>query len=335
MIAALDGTPLTLSSGGLRRYTDELVRSLRSEFPEDEYHVVSDQLTPPRNWLERRWWSIGLSRKLVSQGCEVFHGTDFAVPYLPLRPAVMTVHDVSPWRDPAWHHDARRVRTRTPYLIGLGLATMLIVPTNAVRREVIDLFPVPPDRVAVVPEAAAPHLVPSEPYSSRPYFLFVGTLEPRKNVPALVAAWNEMRRRHDVDLILAGRRRQDGPQFAPQDGLLLLSEVNEQDLRKLYSGAVALVYPSFYEGFGLPLLEAMQCGTPVIASPDPAVVEVCGNAAIHTSDLARAMEALLLNTEERCRRRELSIKRAADFSWSKTARLTREVYVEAIRRFGY
>jgi glycosyltransferase involved in cell wall biosynthesis len=95
------------------------------------------------------------------------------------------------------------------------------------------------------------------------------------------------------------------------------------------------VYPTEYEGFGLPVLEAMQCGAPVITSHDPAVTEVSAGAAIHTTPdrLAEAMEAILTNPTERERRRELSLRRAADFSWSRTAAATRAVYVEAIRRF--
>ena len=334
MIVALDGTPLSISSGGLRRYTEELFSALRAEYPEDKYHFLSDQLGARPDFFDRKWWSIGLPRRLVRLHCDVFHGTNFSVPYFPIRPSVMTLHDISPWRDPAWHHGAQRVRRRTPYLIGLGLATMLIVPTQAVRREAFELFKISPDRVAVVPEAAAPHFHPCEPYTRRPYFLFVGTVEPRKNVPSLVTAWNRIRLRHEVDLIIAGRQREDGPRIELQNGLKVLNEVSDYDLCKLYSGAISLVYPSFYEGFGLPPLEAMQCGAAVMTSRDSALVEVCGGAAVQTDDLEGGMELLFTNSQERRRRQKLSLARAAEFSWQKTARLTHEVYTEAIGRFG-
>ncbi|MBC8167001.1 MAG: glycosyltransferase family 4 protein, partial [Bryobacteraceae bacterium] len=318
MVVALDGTPLTLSSGGLRRYTEELVAALRCTFPADEFHALSDQLVKPGNVFERRWWSIGLPAALLRLRCEVFHGTDFAVPYLPLKPSVMSVHDVSPWMNRAWHSGANRVRKRTPFLIRCGVATMLITGTEAVRRQIVQLFGVSPARVVVVPDAPASKLLRVEAAPpERPYFLFVGTVEPRKNVPALIAAWRVLRQRYEVDLIVAGRRRDDGPAIPVEPGLTYLGEVSDQELAGLHSGATALVYPSLYEGFGLPVLEAMKCGTPVITSKDPALLEVSGDAGLHVDpdDLPRAMEGLLLNAGERARQADLGRKRASDFSW--------------------
>jgi glycosyltransferase involved in cell wall biosynthesis len=336
MIVALDGTPLTLTSGGLRRYTEELSRALRAEFPDDEYHLLSDQLSPPRNAIERRWWTVGLPLAMARLGCDVFHGTNFAVPFVPLGPSVMSVHDISPWLDPSWHHAASMVRRRTPLLARLGIATVILTGTHAVKRQIVDLFAIHPDRVAVVPDAPAEQFQPTPAAPApRPYFLFAGTVEPRKNVTAAITAWTDVRKDHDVNLIIAGRRRADGPVIEAQPGLELAGEVSDERLAELYSGAVALVYPSLYEGFGLPVVEAMRCGATVITSHDPALVEVSGGAALHASpgDLAQAMRILLCNPDERARRREASLRRAAEFSWARTAHLTREVYVEAIDRF--
>jgi glycosyltransferase involved in cell wall biosynthesis len=154
----------------------------------------------------------------------------------------------------------------------------------------------------------------------------------------LVDAWRIVRSRHPVNLVIAGRHRADAPELLVEPGITLTGEVPEEQLATLYSGAIACVYPSQYEGFGLPPLEAMQCGCPVIASRDPAIVEVCGGAALHVDSndvtaLAGAMELLLEDCAERNLRREMGTKRAAQFSWQQTALLTREVYVEAIRRF--
>ena len=114
----------------------------------------------------------------------------------------------------------------------------------------------------------------------RPYLLYVGTLEPRKNLGFLLDVWREVRRKHPVDLVLAGRRRADFPKLAAEPGLRVEGFVPDEELPKLYSGALACLYPSCYEGFGLPVLEAMQCGAVVIASRDPAIAEVAGDAAI-------------------------------------------------------
>jgi glycosyltransferase involved in cell wall biosynthesis len=355
MVVAIDATPLSVSSGGVRRYTEQLVRALGEQFPNDTYHLVSDQpFAAPDNLpanvavhasaagtaLDRRWWTFGISRFMSRLGCSLFHGTDFSVPYLPLRPSVLTLQDLSPWLDPSWHHAAGRVRTRTPLLLRLGVATMVITPTEAVRRQAIEAFRIEPGRIVAVHDAAARHLSPASCANDRdPYFLFLGTVEPRKNVPALVAAWRALRTRHKADLVIAGRFRADARAIPEEPGLVLRGEVPDEDLPGLYQGAVACVYPSLYEGFGLPPLEAMQCGCPVIASRDPAIVEVSAGAAIHvdandTGSLAAAMEFLLIDPRERSRRRTMGLERAAMFSWSQTAARTRGVYAAAIRRFA-
>ena len=350
----LDGTPLAVPAGGIARYTAELSVALANEFPADEYWLVSDQpfsLAPPqpanlhcagrkRGVFGRRWWSCGVAAAMLESSAELFHGTDFAVPYLPLRPSVLTLHDLSPWRDAAWQAASPRVRRRTPFLIGLGLATMIITPTEAIRREAIDKFRLHPSRIVSVPLAAAAHFRPAGPEPApAPYFLYVGALEARKNISLLLEAWREVRRSHPVELVLAGRARPGFRTPAPEPGLRLLGETRDADLPALYSGAVAFLYPSLYEGFGLPVLEAMSCGTAVIASRDPAIAEVAGDGALlleagGAAPWVEAMKAVLSEPVRRTQLRERALRRSRDFSWARTARRTREVYLEARRRFG-
>jgi glycosyltransferase involved in cell wall biosynthesis len=349
MRVAIEAATLAMSSGGLARYTSELSLALARCFPDDEYYLISDQnfampeAAPPnlrrgggpRNAAERRWWLWGLTREVARLGADLVHGPDFAVPYLSRRPSVLTIHDLSPWMDERWHHAAQRVRRRTPLLLDLGLATMVITPSESVRKAAIDRFRLSADRVVAVPEAAAGWLRPvAGVKAERPYFLFVGTVEPRKNLEVLIEAWREVRKECDVDLVIAGRKRADAPPIAEEPGLRLAGEVADRDLSALYSGAVGFVYPSLYEGFGLPVLEAMQCGSPVIASS--AVSEVGGEAAIYADDareLAEAMRGLVKNADVRRERRERSVARAGEFSWDRTAKLTHEVY-ERARAYG-
>jgi glycosyltransferase involved in cell wall biosynthesis len=353
MKIALDASPLAIPSGGVRRYTEELSRALAENFPEDEFWLLSDQRFTmpapalanlktgrgPRNLLERRWWLWGLQGEISRIGIDLFHGTDFAVPYLPVRPSVMTLHDLSPWMDPAWHAEADRVRNRTPMLLRLGLATMIITPSEAVRQQALERFRLQASRVVAVPHAAGRHFHPVEqPSSSPPYLLYVGTLEPRKNLALLLDVWREVRKQHPIDLVLAGRRREDFPQLPAEAGLHLKGLTGEQELPQLYSGALAVVYPSYYEGFGLPVLEAMQCGAAVMASRDRAIAEVAGDAAIllDANDRWAWVEALnsLVEQPDQIRAlREKALARAGEFSWTKTARLTREVYGHAVKRF--
>ena len=349
MRVAIEATSLTLSSGGLARYTSELSLALARTFSADDFVLISDQpfrmpegappnLTrggAPRGAAERRWWLWGIAREMSRLGADLVHGPDFSVPYIPRRPSVMTIHDLSPWMDVRWHQAAQRVKRRTPILLELGIATMIVTPSESVRKQVIERFRLRPERVAAVPEAAPTWMQPVEGAPGRPYFLFAGTVEPRKNLPALIEAWRAVRREHDIDLVIAGRRRGDAPELRDEPGLRLLGEVPDSDLPRLYSGALALVYPSFYEGFGLPVLEAMQCGACVIASP--AVRETGGDAAMYAEsgeDLAASMRAIAASPELRAEWRARSLERAAQFSWERTARATYQVYREARLRFG-
>jgi glycosyltransferase involved in cell wall biosynthesis len=361
MKIALDATPLTVPSGGVRRYTEEVTRALAQTFPEDQFWLLSDQSFSapfsrsnvkigqgPRSMLERRWWSWGLQGEISRLGIDLFHGTDFAVPYLPLRPSVMTLHDLSPWMEPGWHAESDRVRTRTPMLLRLGLATMVITPSEAVRRAAIERFHLQHDRVIAVPHAAAASFRPVQaPEHDPPYLLYVGTLEPRKNIGLILDLWRELRREHPIDLILAGRRRADFPEIPPEPGLRLMGLTPEEQLPRLYSGAIACLYPSYYEGFGLPVLEAMQCGALMIASNDPSIREVAGDGAPGASGNAgailldvrdrgawlEALRAAIMQTEQMRAWRERAVHRAGEFSWTKTAKLTKAVYEQAIRRF--
>ncbi len=352
MRVALDAGPLVLTSGGLQRYVSELTAALSRAFPDDEWLLASDQpfqLPPacgpnvragaqPSTWLEKRWWAWGAERLCRRERIAVFHGTNFAVPYRSGRPSVVTLHDLSPWMDSAWHSASDRVRSRAPRMIRHE-ATLILTPSEAVRKQAIAHFSLPPNRVAAVPHAASAHFRPVAPASRAPYFLFVGTLEPRKNISGLLEAWREVR--HDLPadwrLLIAGRRRPDFPPFAPTPGVEYLGELPESDLPSWYSGAVAVLYPSLYEGFGLPVLEAMQCGACVITSRDPAITEVAGGAAMQTAgtaELAVAMRAAFQNPGQLASFRENALERAGSFSWERTARSTFDVYREAIARFG-
>ena len=358
MRVALDATALALTNGGLARYAAELSRALADRYPEGDFALLSDQAFTmpephrrnlraagrPRNALERRWWLWGVQREMSRERSELFHGTNFAVPYLPLRPSVVTVHDLSPWMNPDWHYAADRARQRTPPLLGLRIATMIITPTQAVRAGVIERFHVAASCVVAVPHgasdvfrpAAAPAASLAASPVTTPYFLYVGTLEPRKNLDGLIEAWREVRRQYSVGLVLAGRRRADFHELPPEPGLRLTGEVSDTDLVQLYSGALALVYPSHYEGFGLPVLEAMQCGTCVLISNDAALCEVAGEAGVNLDGgqaWAEAMCAVASNPEWRHQRRAKSLERAREFSWTRTAQLTYDVYEEALKRF--
>lgn len=354
LTVAFDATPLTQPTGGVTRYTIELTRAMALSFPDEEHWLLSDQKFSvddgapanlcvgggPENPSERFWWLWGLNKEMSRRRVDLFHGTDFSVPYLPRRPAVMTLHDLSPWVGD-WQLGAGRVRTRTPRLLRLGLAHMVITPSEAIRGEAIGHFRLDAARVVAIPHGVSESFRPvAVPPPATPYFLFVGTLEPRKNIAGMIEAWREVRRHRAVDLVIAGRVREDFQAPPAEPGLRLLGPVPDADLPALYSAAIASLYPSFYEGFGLPVLEAMRCGALVIASRDPAILETTQGRALHfeAHDLA-AFARLLAEVAENPAKyhsvRDVTRKMAEGSTWNECAVRTREVYGEAARRFSH
>ncbi|MFN7920699.1 MAG: glycosyltransferase family 1 protein [Bryobacteraceae bacterium] len=318
MKVALDATPLTVPTGGIPRYVLELHRALAAVFPDESFDLIEPGVG--------RWWSTGLPLLLRRENYSLFHGTDFAVPYVPVCASVMTIHDLSPWKNEPWRAASARVRRRTPWLLRLGLVTMVITPTEAIRREAIAHFHLDPARVVAVPEAAPVHFAPvARAAHAAKYALCVGTIEPRKNLTTAIEAC----RLAGIELWISGRG-----EMPPTPGVRFLGAVSDADLPALYSAASVFLYPSLYEGFGLPVLEAMQCGAPVITSLDAALVEVSGDAALHAPAgdpraWAEAIRAVIANPQPW---RELSLRRAAEFSWRRSAELTRAVYQEAVCR---
>jgi glycosyltransferase involved in cell wall biosynthesis len=241
-------------------------------------------------------------------------------------------------------------------------ADAIITPTESVKREVCERLKANPEKVFAIPEAPRACFRPlafAETANVRQRlgvgdnFLFaVGTLEPRKNLSLLVKAFAEVTQaRSDTttQLVIAGARGWlSGSLFAAieespvRDRILLTDYLHDEDLRALYSSCRAFIYSSVYEGFGLPPLEAMACGAPVIASRIPALTETTGAAARlfdpqNVPELARNIIELLDDKNGESLRRQLSTagqRRAAEFSWENTARQTMQVYAEGVSRFG-
>jgi glycosyltransferase involved in cell wall biosynthesis len=346
---ALDATPLSMPTGGIRRYTVELAAALADREPRDEIFLVADQsielperlrclanVSAPQcstPLLRAKWWSVGLPLTLIRLGADVFHGTDFSVPYVPITPSVMTIHDLSPWKTAALRPaGSARIANRTPYL--LPLATRIHTPTEAIRREAISYFGLAKSRVRSIHHGVAPlQPDPSCKTPPEPYIAYLGDHGARKNTATLLAAWRLARGRlPDLGLVMLGP---GGASIPNEPGLTIVGGSSDSELAAWLAGARALVYPSLYEGFGLPVIEAMSLGVPVITSHDPALVEVAGGCALHVpADSAELLSEAILRTavdRELAKRLRIDgLTRATEFSWQRSARLTRELYLEAI-----
>ena len=350
MNIALDGMPLASPLTGVGHYTAELARNLAVVAPNDSFTFIS-----PHGLLKRRWWSLGLPLHLLRNSFDLFHGTNYEVPFWSRRPTVVTIHDLSMMLLSGVHRDEliSRSRWRLPFMV--KRASRIITPSNSIKKEVCEAFKIPPDKVAVTPEAPRPVFRRREdPELLRrlgiegDFILFVGTIEPRKNLRRLVTAFEQMLRNTTLSakLVIAGGKGWMMDSFVSfieeqgvADRVCLTGYLQDEDLCSLYSACTAFIYPSLYEGFGLPPLEAMACGAPVITSRTPALMETVGSAARlvdpeSVDDIAQAMTDLLSDSKAREHYAELGKTHVKNFSWEKTALKTLEVYREVLKTKG-
>ena len=354
-----------MPTGGIRRYVVELTRALSLRFPEDDYLLLSDQAgwrlpdeiarlpnvsspLPPATGWRRKWWSLGLPWALIRENVDVFHGSNFSIPYVPLRPSVLMIHDLSPWKTGVLAPGGSdRIRSRTRHLT--HLATMIVTPSEAIRREATAYFGRSSSTIAVTPLAACEGMSAASEFAAAaqleglgirgPCVLYLGSLMKRKNISRLIDAWRQARTQiPGLSLIVAGAAGDLDISLTSEPGLHILGSLSDNDAAGLLSGAAVFVYPSLYEGFGLPILEAMQAGTPVITSKDPALMEVAGGAALHVDaksaeEFSSAIVAVVNRPGLRERLKEKGRQRASRYSWQATAVTTHAAYAEAIRRF--
>ena len=373
MRIGLDGYPLVAPKTGVGHYTLELAKALAKLSPEHSFELIAPKPFPPEvvaeietqpnmrsievktNSITGRWWSVGLPLYVRRASLDIFHGTNYEVPLWNRERNIVTVHDLSVFTHADKHEDtvAGRAQRRLPIM--LRAATRIITPTDAVKREVTDRFRIDSSRIAVTPEAPRESFQPMHFENTaavrqrfgieNDFILFVGTIEPRKNLLALVRAFDSVLRetRHRPQLVIAGGAgwltdELDRFVAAANFGnrLRMTGYLNDDDLRALYSSCKLFVYPSVYEGFGLPPLEAMACGAPVIASRIPALEETLKDNArlvdpLDERQLAKAIIELLEGNTERETLAKKGHAHAATFSWEQTAKLTLEIYEDVWR----
>ena len=381
MRIAYDATAMPRLMAGAAVYTYELARALATVDRDHEYVIFARgrhfddlpamrpgppagpayrtgrragvrvlKVRAPSRLLRLLWEQTVLPLRLRHLRIDVLHSPHHTTPLVPSGcRRVVTFHDLTFFLLPERYPTTRRLYFQTMTRLSARVADAVIVPSEAVRADVMRILGLPPERVFAIPEAAGPAFHPQDAAAVEavrrrygldgPFILSVGSLEPGKNRERLLEAFARLRARGlEHTLVVAGQRawRYEGEEPLAQrlglaDSVRFLGHVPQADLPALYSAADLFAFPSLYEGFGLPALEAMACGAPVVASNVSAVPEVVGDAALQVPPLdvealADAMERLLRDEPLRANLRERGLKRAAGFSWEDTARRTAEVY---------
>ncbi len=364
-----DARPIVSRWTGMRTYTVNLVRQMVRLAPTAEVRLYfhtgePDAALPPRpnlGWRKVRavngwWWTLfQMPVVLRKDGVVLFHA-DYIVPPLAPCPTVVTMHDAisAMFLEPSGLK--MRIVTNSLSFLSVHRSRFVLVPSESAKRDVARLFRVPHHKIAVTPYGV------SEPFHPMPkgeaqrkvakrwgiqgrFILTVNFFRPRKNAPVLAAAFRQLRRRRvPVDwLVFVGvateplKRRILQAAGDAADRVVFTGYVADDALPLLYNAAEAFAFPSRYEGFGLPVLEAMACGTPVVAGDAPAVNEIAGDAALLVPPddwqaLAETLERVLTDGLFAQTLKARALTRAAFFTWERTARLTLRVYEAVTQR---
>jgi glycosyltransferase involved in cell wall biosynthesis len=324
MQVAIDVSPLVQTRAGTARYLESLM---------DELRARDDVTLTPRTFgrsdrastlaRDAVWYPFLLGR---DDTADVLHCPTYRGPTRARVPLVVTVHDLAVFRHPEAFN--RWTRAYSPRVVPrvLGAAQRVIAVSEFTRQELIELLRVPDEKICVVPNAVGDEFTNVGEAAEGDYVLAVGTLEPRKNLARLVEAVRRTKR----ELRVVGARGWGGVEVGG-NGVRWLGEVSDKELARLYRGASCVAYPSLYEGFGIPVLEAMACGAPVVTTRGTAMEEVADGAAVlvdarDSAEIAAGIERAARDRDELVAR---GLERASQFRWDAVAAATVQVYREA------
>jgi glycosyltransferase involved in cell wall biosynthesis len=353
--------------GGLERQSTDLIESVIAEDHVNRYVIFVTargaqslrRLQGPRTRVHAtafnsRWYyvPVGLPLAVLRDRVDVLHAMFTVAPWCPARSIVLTVHDVCPDVHPDFFPPSIRARFRWLLLKGVARATRIIVPSELTRRELVQHYPVSPDKIVVVPDGVREGM-PSDgdpgetPFDERAwprdFALYVGRFHARKNIERLIDAFaRSQARRNGLHLVLAGRDLWSGARIADHIRALGLERevhcpghVSDATLGELYKRARLFAFVSLHEGFGIPPVEAMAHGVPVLSSNVSAMPEILGDAAHYTSpyDVEEMAHAFDRVAQDQTLRAELVARgrqRAQVYAWPQLARRTMDVYRDAV-----
>lgn len=347
---------------GLYQYTSNLVANLLSIDSQNEYLLFSSRRGgdgTPQRFLRKFPARLGkllledlaVPLEFVLGKTDVFHGPCFYCPRSLRAKLVVTVHDMMPFRHPEylrsdWVSSLKRTMEGSS-----SRADSVIAVSEFTKGEICELFKIREERIRVIYNGVAPIYYPRTDRNQLeiikkkygipgPYFLFVGAIEPKKNIAALIDAWTALRSstHYQYPLVLVGNKgwyfeklQKDIHHHLVRKDIICTGSIVSDDLPYLYSGAEAFIMPSLYEGFGIPVIEAMACGTPVITSNRASMPEIAADAALlvdplSVEDIAGAMQVIASDPTRRDKLVQTGLERAKEFSWEKTARETLSLY---------
>ena len=367
MRIGIDAAPLGVRSGGIKRYTEELIGGITRL--EGDHDVVLYRA--PRGPQDRNQF-LALERDLIhfpykrvldavhllgaSGKIDLYHGTNYSVPLFSRIPTVVTVHDLTVQLVPESHPPARRLRHRLLPAI-CRRATRIIVDSNQTRTDLLKLYPIDEDKIDVIHLGVGSEFRPvtdegelqkvRAKFRLPPQFLlYLGALEPRKNLESLIDAYAQLRSRGlGPELVLAGSGKESYERalqsharsvgLEPTSDVHFLGHVDDEDLADLYNASALFVFPSRYEGFGLPPLEAMACGVPVVLVRNSSLAEVyAGTCAMAENadpkTLAATIEATLADPARQAELTRRGLEFARSRSWDAVCEETVAVYERAI-----
>jgi glycosyltransferase involved in cell wall biosynthesis len=359
-----DGRSLRSPAGGVRRYARQLLEAMCRAVPDTEIVAIGANPgdVPPCVRIGRDrgslptnagWMLTGVPLAARGLALDVFHAPAYTAPLVGVAPLVLTIHDVSYARQPGDYPYRRDRLRRWFYAASARRAHVVVTDSSFSAREIHLAYGIPLERITVIPLGvdrsyfSAPAASQDEGRASNPYLLHVGDLHARRRIGLLLDATLMARTRHPslaaLRLVLVGRDHDQAATLTKRavaagapDAVDVRGVVPDADLLAWMRGAAAFVYASRYEGFGLPLLEAMACGVPVVAAAEASVPEVVGDAGRLVSNadaatFADAIAALLLDPTEKERLRQAGLARAAAFTWERTARHTADIYARVAR----
>jgi glycosyltransferase involved in cell wall biosynthesis len=367
MRIGIDATNLNSGWAGLGQYVSNLARSLSEVDRENQYFIFARpkiqselkikssnfqfvNINQPYRPLRLAWEQYGLPLQVKRRGIDILHSPHYTMPVIPSCKTVVTFHDMTYKLHPELHRPFHRHFFPRMMNWSARHADQLITVSESTRTDAIRLIGVDPNKVTSIPLAASEqyrqlqasdvketcaryNLIPGQ------FLCYVGVLEPRKDVPLLIKAYSKIADSiNGMPLVIIGKKGWMFDEIFRQITDLGLEKqikipgyVSTSDLVGLYNGAKVFVYPSRYEGFGLPILEAMQCGTPVITTNISSMPEVAGGAAVlitpgNVDELVAAMRKVLTDPGLAESLSRKGIARASDFSWRRCARETLQVY---------